>query len=325
MPRQPHLPLDVLSREVERLAPGSAPPVVSRPVDGVSSQIYRVSRGAEVLYLLAGDTSDEDLTILAEVLERARRLGARVPHVVAVERNAGELDRSLLLMTEIPGRPLAEVTDPGIARRAAYCAGRDAALLNSLTVDGFGWIDWSDPTWPPKGPRPSYGEFAREFIPTDVAERHALLHGLFADHDLGALDDVIAAQEGRELDRGTLSHGDLDVTAVYVHQGEYAGLIDFSELRGGEPEFDCAHFLLHDQETNPIALSDAFFEGHAEVAGASAPLALVRQVAILVGLRQLCRAEGRGVPRSFLTHFRVAQLLNLLEGRPACAPRSSSR
>ncbi len=325
MPRQPDLPLDVLSREVHRLAPSRVRPAVSRPADGVSSQIYRVSSGDHVFYLLVGDTRDEDLTILAETLQRAGRLGASVPEVVAVERRTPELDRSLLLMTEIPGEPLSEVRDPELARHAARRAGRDAALLNSLAVDGFGWIDWTTPSWPPKGPVSRYADFAHEFIPADLGERHALLDGLFGEHELDALDDVIASQATRRLGHGTLSHGDLDVTAIYVHEGEYSGLIDFGELRGGEPEFDRAHFLLHDQETNPVRLSDAFLEGHAEVSGSTAPMALLRQVAILVGLRQLCRAEARGVPRSFLTQFRVAQLLNLLEGRPACEPRADGR
>lgn len=320
MPRQPDVPQDVLNRAVSRLAPGNTPPVISRPSEGVSSQIYRVARGTEAFYVLVGDDSDEDLTILAHVLQRARQLGATVPDVVTVEPKDQELDRSLLLMTEIPGVPLSRVTDRDIAARAARRAGRDAGRLNSLVVDGFGWIDWTTPAWPPKGPIAGYADFAREFIPADLDERQRLLDGLFAERDLAALNAVIASQQTRGLDRGTLSHGDLDVTAIYVNGGEYSGLIDFGELRGGEPEFDRAHFLLHDQETNPIALSDAFFQGHDEVTGSATPTELVRQVAILVGLRQLCYAEGRGAPRSFLTEFRVAQLLNLLDGRPACAP-----
>jgi Ser/Thr protein kinase RdoA (MazF antagonist) len=241
--------------------------------------------------------------------------------VVAVEALAPELGRSVLLMREIPGIALSGIADEGAARAAARGAGRDAAVMNATPVDGFGWIVRDGRRWPPKGETATYGAFAREGIPPEREHRERLLSGLFSAGELDALDEVVADAVPRPLERGSLSHGDLDVTAIHVHDGSYAGLIDFSELRGGEPEFDLGHFLLHDQETNPISLFADFLAGYREVAAADPDVDRVRRVAILVGLRQLCGSLGRGVPRSWFTRFRAAQLLNLLEGRPACAPR----
>lgn len=322
MPREPDADEPALKAVLARAFPASASdPQIARTADGVSSMVYRVTYRVGTFYLRIADDSEDDLRADAEVLQRLLALGVAVPEVVYVEACAPELDRSVLVMREVPGTPLAVVRDESVARRVARQAGHDAAVINSVPVDGFAWIRRDRPRWPPVGEIASYHEFARAGIPEGLAERHCLLTGLFTVGELEALDELVHNERTRDLQRGSLAHGDLDVTAIYVNEGAYSGIIDFSELRGGEPEFDLGHFLLHDEETNPTTLFAAFYEGYCEVAQTEPDLAQVRRVAILLGLRQLCGWLRRDLPRSWLAEFRAAQLVNLLEHKPACAPR----
>lgn len=321
MPRKADVDAGGLVAVLARAFPCHHTVEFERTADGVSTQMYRLTHESEVFYLRIAEEDGENLRVDAEIQSHLRGLGVRVPEVVYVEQLASELQRSVLVMREVPGIPLALVTDPDVARDAARHAGRDAAAMNAVPVNGFGWIHRSAPVWPPRSPIPDYHAFASENIPDGVEERRQLLHGLFEDHELEALDDVILTEGRRPLDQASLAHGDLDVTAIYVNEGAYSGLIDLGELRGGEPEFDLGHFLLHDQETNSISLFDAFRRGYDEAHAGDLDDDQIRRVAILVGLRQLCRSEARGLQRSWFAKFRAAQLLNLLEGKPACAPR----
>ena len=102
--------------------------------------VYRARVDDAVFYLRLAEDPDQDLTTDAEILDRLRTLGASVPVVVAAEAAPTELARSYLIVTEIPGRPLAEGGTDDVARSAARAAGRDTAIINSLKVAGFGWL-----------------------------------------------------------------------------------------------------------------------------------------------------------------------------------------
>ena len=60
--------------------------------------------------------------------------------VVHVEAQPGDLDRSFVIVSAVAGRSLASHGTDEQARRAVRAAGRDAALINAIEVEGFGWL-----------------------------------------------------------------------------------------------------------------------------------------------------------------------------------------
>ena len=67
-----------------------------------------------------------------------------------------------------------------------------------------------------------------------------------------ALPDGAAVLEARfdraraEEPSSRLAHGDFDATHIYQRDGVYTGVIDLGEMRGAEPQYDLAYFLVQD-------------------------------------------------------------------------------
>ena len=258
-----------------------------RTPDGVSTQVYRLNRGAEVFYLRIAEEPQETLAVDAELLRQLRRLGVRVPDPVYLERLAPVITRSVLITTEMPGQPLAQASSPIAAASVARAAGRDLAILNQVAVEGFGWIRRDGPEWPLTAELQAYSEFVTSYLPNDWP---GALRSLFPATELDSIGRMITTEKQRYLLHGQLSHGDFDVTPIFQQHGVYTGLIDFGEIRGTEPFFDLGHFYLHEGETLPVPLLDHLLQGYREVVRLPSDyMEQIRCSAILLGLRQLCR------------------------------------
>jgi Ser/Thr protein kinase RdoA (MazF antagonist) len=222
-----------------------------------------------------------------------------------------------MIMTEVAGRSLAQASTDDEARQAAVAAGRDVAVINSVPVSGFGWLQ-RDGSEQLTAELSSYSQFVVSYLPKPWPGR---LREMFDRRQLDALLALAAGERDRLLRVGHLVHGDLDVTHVYSHAGRYSGIIDFGEMRGADLYFDLGHFLLHDGETRPARLFSSFLKGYLQVT----PLPddhcqAIRASAILLGLRQLSRwlSPVQGYSLSLqLVQRRVAELSNLMDGRPA--------
>jgi aminoglycoside phosphotransferase (APT) family kinase protein len=283
--------------------------------------VYRARADDTVAYLRLAEEPGQDLTTDAKILQRLAALGVTVPAVIAAEASPGELPLSYMLMTEIPGRNLADAGTGSEARRAARSAGRETAIINSVTVTGFGWIQRNG-SHALTAKLSRYGDFVTSYLPSNWP---GWLGGVFEPRHLDALGALVEAERSRELGAGQLVHGDLDVTHIYLHHGGYSGLIDFGEMRGADPYFDLGHFLLHDGETRPAELFESFLAGYTEAAALPGDHREAIWVsAILLGLRQLSVWLGphrNRSPSSRLARRRVAELANLLEHKPAAQLR----
>lgn len=279
--------------------------------------VYRAAVDGVRYYLRLAEEPGEDLTTDALVLQRLRALGVRVPAVVAAFAPTAVFPRSWMIMTEVLGCSLARGSTDAEAREAAIAAGRDVAVINSVLVSGFGWLH-RDGAEQLTAELFSYGQFVGSYLPKPWPGR---LSELFDQRQLDALYTLAGDEQDRLLRVGHLVHGDLDVTHIYSHAGRYSGIIDFGEMRGADSYFDLGHFLLHDGETRPARLFSSFLKGYLQVT----PLPdghsqAIRTSAILLGLRQLSRwlSPERGYSLSHpLVQRRVAELSNLIDGRPA--------
>lgn len=287
-----------------------------RTADGVSTPVYRVRRGDETLYLRLAETAEDDLTSEADIHQRLRGLGVRVPGVLHVERSDPGLGRSVMLTTEIPGRPLSDGA-PAEVEAVLEAAGRDLARLNSIEVEGFSWIRRDGRPLPPRGEEPAYASLVGWEVPRPWPGR---LAGVMSPPELSVLEELIEEESRRPLATGRLAHGDFDVTHVFHEAGRYTGLIDLGELRGTEPLFDPGVFHLYDGEILERTLLPHVLRGYGQIAPLPENhLELIRRSAILYGLRQLCRWLGpsRNInPRHPLIRSRIRQLRKLMEEGP---------
>ena len=288
--------------------------------------VYRVRADEVTYYLRVAEEAGEDLTTDAQVLARLAGLGVRVPAVVHAEAGPGDLGRSFLIVTALAGQSLASHGTDEQARRAVRAAGRDAALINTVEVDGFGWLRRDGRP----GLRAELASYAG-FVASDLPGRWpGWLAGVFTAGELDALQAIVGQERQRPQRRGHLAHGDLDATHIWLDRhGRYAGIIDFGEMRGADRHFDLGHFLLHDRDSRSVPLFEDFLAGYAGAtdtgyAGATALTAerrdLIRRSAILAGLRQLSlwlSPARNEPPTSNRAQRRATQLRNLLTRRPS--------
>jgi Phosphotransferase enzyme family len=198
--------------------------------------VYRACVDDAVFYLRVTEQPGQDLTTDAQILDRLGALGASVPAVVAAEATPRELPMSYLIVTEIPGDSLAKGGTDDEARRAARRAGGDTAIINSLEVSGFGWVQRNGAERL-TAELDRYGDFVMSYLPQPWP---GWLTGIFEPQHLAALEAVIDSERRRPVGHGQLAHGDLDVTHIYVKDSAYTGIIDFGEMRGTEQTFDAS-------------------------------------------------------------------------------------
>ena len=269
--------LDVLTGLVHEAFPRAGSVSIERASGGHVVVVYRATVDGVRYYLRLAEEPGEDLTTDALVLERLRTLDVCVPGVVAASPSTTTFPRSWMIMAEVPGRSIAQGGTDDEARQAATAAGRDVAVINSVPVAGFGWLQ-RDGSEQLTAELPSYSEFAGSYLPNPWPGR---LSELFGQRQLDVLHALVAGEQDRPLRGGHLVHGDLDVTHIYSDGGRYSGII------------------------GPLA------DGYREA---------IRRSAILLGLRQLSRwlSPERGYSLSkLLVQLRVAELSNLIDGKPA--------
>jgi aminoglycoside phosphotransferase (APT) family kinase protein len=320
VPQQHVVDIALLGTVAHRVFPGARSVSVEPASPGRLLVVYRLRADGVIYYLRVAEEGGEDLTTDAQVLARLAGLGVRVPAVVHVEAQPGDLDRSFLIVSAVAGRSLASHGTDEQARRAVRAAGRDAALINAIEVEGFGWLRRDGLP----GLRAELARYA-DFVASDLPGRWpGWLAGVFSAAELDALQAVADHERQRPIPQAHLAHGDFDATHIWLDDhGRYAGIIDFGEVRGADRHFDLGHFLLHDRAARPVALFEDFLGGYAEAAAlAEDHRDLIWRSAIMSGLRQLSLWLGPGrndSPASDRARLRATQLRNLLAGSPPTA------
>jgi Ser/Thr protein kinase RdoA (MazF antagonist) len=245
---------------------------IERAPGGVSTAVYRVDRDGEVVFVRVAEQPGGSMEVEAAVHARLRTIGVTVPEVLALDDGV-DLGRGLMILREIPGRPLvgSAGVDPTPVLRAA---GADLARINGVEVDGFGWIRRDGAAPPFRGVHASYRAFVEEGT---QGIQGAAASALDARQGavLSTLLEAVAAEE-REA---RLAHGDFDGTHIYQHAGAYSGLIDLGEMRGAEPWYDLAFALVQDRSA-----VTALVAGYREVAPVPEDLSrrLLRSATVIV-------------------------------------------
>lgn len=217
--------------------------------------------------------------------------GVPVPRVLfANERtSAGESPRWILL-SRLPGQPLAQVQDtlePWDLESLGYEAGRYLAHIHQIAVDTFGtlFID---------GPDNQVREKAYVLAEIDQHLAECSEHDLLDKTTAQKLRDRLADTEDLTRHQPCLIHGDFQSTNLIVEQGmtghHITGIRDFAHALGGSPEHDIATLFVHDL-SGESAVQKEFLDGYTESGELTASfwnrLALYQ---VVIGLRGLAHS-----------------------------------
>ena len=255
----------VVENIVARHFPRTHPTYTERVKEGVSTYVYRIHYANEIFYLRILPEIDASFAPEVTVHQLLRAKQVKVPDVLYSEHMNEELGRSIMLTSEIKGKPLGQCSIEWNQRAILQEAGRDLAIINSLPVRYFGWIRRdSQEITALEATLPTNRDFIYEYLEHDLA---TLAKKVLTSNQVATIRQLVQRFDDW-INDGTqawLAHGDFDATHIYHDQGRYTGIIDFGEIRGTHSLYDLAHFRLHDGETLPNLVLPFLITGYREV------------------------------------------------------------
>lgn len=281
----------VVEHIVARHFPRTHRTYTERVKEGVSTYVYRIHYANEIFYLRILPEIDASFApeVTAHQLLRAKQV--KVPDVLYFEHLNEEFGRSIMLTSEIKGKPLGQCSVERDQRAILLEAGRDLAIINSLPVRYFGWIRRdSQKITALEATLPTNRDFIYEHLEHDLA---ALAEKVLTSNQVSTMRQVVQRFDGwlKDGEQAWLAHGDFDATHIYHDQGRYTGIIDFGEIRGTHSLYDLGHFRMYDSETLPNLMLPYLIEGYREVT--SLPPDYEQKVSfysLLIATRTLARA-----------------------------------
>jgi aminoglycoside phosphotransferase len=320
--------------DVDLLAPvlrqvfGAGPFQVHRVAEGMSTWVYRVRAQEATYYLRVLPEAGASFAPEGAIHRQLRCRQVKVPQVLYFEACYEPLQRSIMVVDEVPGQPVSASAqlEPPALQAILLEAGQDLARLNEVSVEGFGWVSREAPpneTWalPPRAPTtPSEAAIAtgvRAALPTYrvfmlghwEADLTFLAGTALSPPEVTLLERVVARDDTwLETGQSWLAHGDFDTTVIYQAQGRYSGIIDFGEICGASRWYDLAHFLMRDGEHLPLPLFSALLQGYASIV--SLPETAEAQIhfeSVLVNVRALARSLRKQPPHRY-THHQLDRL-----------------
>ncbi len=157
--------------------------------------------------------------------------------------DAPEIGRGVMLVCEIAGEPVARRRRDRPRRRS--CARRDATWrrINALAVEGFGWIRRDEPVWPPRAVDATY----EAFVDGGAAVARGPRRPVAAPARRAVRSKRGSAKRGPTTrPAGWRTATSTRPTSSRATAG-YTGVIDLGEMRGAEPHYDLAYFLVQDR------------------------------------------------------------------------------
>jgi aminoglycoside phosphotransferase (APT) family kinase protein len=279
----------IVESVVGQILPNCNPLIVERVLEGKSTAVYRIYGNETTYYFRVLPELDASFSPEAYIHATLQAWGLHVPEVLYFEPYNANLQRSVMLTTVIAGQAIGQEVRPLQADQIVRRAGHELAYLNSLPVQGFGWVQRpAELKKSLEAEYPIYQEWMNQDF--DPPLRALQQSALFSLRDYQALRVFMAeAVEVFGSEPATLAHGDFDTTHIYHHQGQYTGLIDFGEIRGAQRFYDIGHFWIENSDLLPPLL-----DGYAEVA----PLPPDYQRRIyLTGLLIAARRLGRSLSK----------------------------
>lgn len=231
---------------------------IERVLKGSSTYVYRIitNTGTYCIRFLPENDSFATEVLTHNILCAT---GVSVPRVIKFEHKNELTGLSFMLLNELPGicieddKPVLNLDD--ILREA----GRQLALIHSISVDGFGWVDRNSYDIL-RGEKNSFDEYFCEFLDSDL---QTLCQYPFSNEERIRISDLmVTARKILNVQNAVLVHGDFDISHIFHSSGRYSGIIDFGEIRGNNRLYDLATFVGFYQDR---ILYSYLLEGYREI------------------------------------------------------------
>ena len=212
---------------------------VERVLKGTSTFVYRVTTNSGTYYMRF---LPEDASFAVEVLAHNTlcTVGVSVPRVIGFEHKNELTGLSVMHVDEIPGICIEDDWPQKNLQDILREAGRQLALIHSISVDGFGWIA-KDSYDKLKGEKHSFDEYFCEHLNYDL---QALSQYPFSDEERRQINELmLRARQVLNVQNAVLVHGDFDISHIFHSSYKYSGIIDFGEIRGNNRLYDLATFV----------------------------------------------------------------------------------
>lgn len=312
--------IKLIEKVVSRIFP-SAQTQVEHIMEGISTNVYRIVYRNETFYLRLRSEVDESFAAEVVVHTRLRQMQVCVPEVIYFEHYNAFLQRSVMVTTEIRGRPLSQSLSLSEDALQAIVleAGRDLARVNSLPIDGFGRVTCEKRNQEEIVHSRPLHQLCHlcALWPTHRAfmlENWDVYFDFVANNLLSTLErDMLRRVLARydswlDVEQSHLVHGDFSVRHIYQENGQYTGLIDFGDIRGASSWYDLAHFHMYDGARLPYRLEPFLVRGYGEITMLPADHEQhIRFISILTTVRILARVLQKYPPNRF-TQYQLSVL-----------------
>lgn len=155
-------------------------------------------------------------------------LGSHVPTVVSVNKNQ-------LTMSAFVGETIDDQTDLYDDKEIFEHIAKDLVLNRQVTFEGYGRPIPNDTTY--SGEYADWVDFLNATY--EKLKKSHLLSQIQKESLASKWNEMIAAVH---LDQGALVHGDFALSAIFVNNNKYEGIIDYGDAFIGDPLLDLAHF-----------------------------------------------------------------------------------
>lgn len=275
---------------------------VERVMSGISTYVYRILSQDQAYYLRVLPDAEASFTPEVAALTRLRQHQVTVPEIIHYEDYNKMLGRPVMVETEIRGLALSQSSfSREVLAKVVVEAGRDLARINSLTVDGFGWVNVKRAQ--PARLRAQWPTFRAFALASRVSDLAYLRTHVLKPEEYARLERVLVCYDGLldDIKQGYLAHGDLDSTHIFQERGSYTGIIDFGEVRGAGRWYDLAHFRIRDGARPPFQLFQALERGYTEITPLPSDYEpILRFTSVLINLRALSRAFRTRPPDQYI-------------------------
>jgi aminoglycoside phosphotransferase (APT) family kinase protein len=245
----------------------AAPIRVELAAGGTFTLVYRIIYPNETYYLRMLPYSGESFAAEAAVHAQLCQRHVKVPEVIYFEHCNETLQRSVLITTELKGCPISQSTSLREDELQAIVreAGRDLACINTLPVAGFGWMRGRTETESFSAPFRSLRAFVLSNWKSSI---NALANNVLSASEMSMLEQVLARYDSwLEREPSHLAHGDFSARHIYQNDGQYTGVIDFTDCQGATSWYDLGYFHMCDGDGGffPYHLESALLHGYQEV------------------------------------------------------------